>query len=167
MRCEFRISRHVCRAELVMVSGRFGTVHWRCPACERREAGICRTCPRRVSGVVGRSLYCGPCRAKAHARYSLKSYYAEHDKNKTKHRLRARRAHKEYRNKVPAMSHHDRGVLGGKKRMANMTPIERSNFGRKGGRKGGATCKAVRTPEQWSAMAKKGNAIRWGKQPAG
>src|SRR4051812_37594755 len=42
-----------------------GRVVEKCPLCERRRAGICRDCPARVEGEVGKALRCARCKREA------------------------------------------------------------------------------------------------------
>ncbi|WP_353265829.1 hypothetical protein [Gemmatimonas sp.] len=54
----------VCGTRYVDHVNSFGRVTWSCPACERRNAGLCRTCPRPTPehGSDGpRPWYCESC----------------------------------------------------------------------------------------------------------
>lgn len=56
-RCQRRAGTGICNTlfDITVVGGRTIT---RCSACERRERGLCRDCPRRVEGTIGRALRC-------------------------------------------------------------------------------------------------------------
>lgn len=63
--CQYKLgAEHTCGAVLRDVIDRLGRHHVVCDACTRREAGICRDCPRPVSGAVGRALRCAACRVR-------------------------------------------------------------------------------------------------------
>jgi hypothetical protein len=64
IRCQRRAGPGICNTlfEITIEGGR--TVS-RCPACRRRERGICRDCPLPVYGAVGRALRCATCAARA------------------------------------------------------------------------------------------------------
>lgn len=64
MTCDFKVGPHArCGGALEFGTDRLGRTLIRCARCERRKAGICMLCPRRVVGCVGKALYCDPCRA--------------------------------------------------------------------------------------------------------
>lgn len=70
-RCQFRKGRYgLCNDLVREVVDRFGKVHLRCEACDRRQEGICRTCPRNVAGRVGWAYYCAECKKRAAAEYN-------------------------------------------------------------------------------------------------
>ncbi len=56
------------------------------------------------------------------------------------------------------------GKVGGKKRMANLSPEERAELARKGGLVGGKARATKLTPEQRSEIARKAVLARWAKQ---
>ena len=62
----------VCMGPLTEEVDRLGRVSVRCHRCERRRAGICQLCPRRVYGKIGWTLYCAPCKRRAAARQNAK-----------------------------------------------------------------------------------------------
>jgi hypothetical protein len=67
-----------CGAVLVDATDRaLGIVQRACPACARREAGVCRDCPRPVEGQRGKALRCGPCKRRAVQRAVVR-YTARH-----------------------------------------------------------------------------------------
>lgn len=60
--CQLRTSwANVCGGVLEDRVDRLGRATIVCPRCERRRAGICRDCPRRVRGVPGRATRCPSC----------------------------------------------------------------------------------------------------------
>ncbi len=57
--CQRKAGAHPCGGVLYdHIDRTLGRVVRRCPLCERREAGICRDCPRPVYGAVGKALRC-------------------------------------------------------------------------------------------------------------
>jgi hypothetical protein len=56
-----------------------------CPTCERREAGICRDCPRPVDGAVGKATRCAECRVAARRRQA-----AAYEKHRDRRHARVR-----------------------------------------------------------------------------
>jgi hypothetical protein len=64
--CQHRHGPGICGAVLETVVERgTGRTVVRCPACERRLRGICRTCPRPVAGRVRSAVYCAECKERA------------------------------------------------------------------------------------------------------
>lgn len=64
--CRVRMGPHgLCLGRIVESVDRLGRVTYGCQACARRRAGICRTCPRTVSGKRGWALYCADCKRAA------------------------------------------------------------------------------------------------------
>ncbi|MDB4893447.1 MAG: hypothetical protein JWL61_5302 [Gemmatimonadetes bacterium] len=55
--CQLRGCRCVLRIEVV----RGGATVTICDWCERKRAGLCRDCPRRVYGTVGKAMRCEAC----------------------------------------------------------------------------------------------------------
>ena len=68
-----RCDRPQCGAKYKITADRWGRTVGSCPACARRKAGLCATCPRPVDGPLGQTKYCAPCRVLAgrrnHQRY--------------------------------------------------------------------------------------------------
>ena len=63
--CVMKRGKHwVCGGTVREVVDRLGRVEPVCDRCERRMAGVCRDCPRKVSGRVGHAVYCTPCRTR-------------------------------------------------------------------------------------------------------
>lgn len=57
--CQHRQGPHgVCGARLETITDGNGHTSLVCPLCARREAGICRECPRPVAGQVRKALRC-------------------------------------------------------------------------------------------------------------
>lgn len=54
-----------CGCHLVFSLDGFGRVVTRCPWCERREAGICRGCPKKIAGKKFSAIWCEECRKQA------------------------------------------------------------------------------------------------------
>lgn len=69
--CPYKAGAHVCGWRLTITVDRAGRTHTRCEACERRKAGLCRTCPSPVDGMIRRTIYCAPCRERAHHVYTM------------------------------------------------------------------------------------------------
>lgn len=64
--CPWRQGRFgVCGAALILGVDQSGRVTTRCPQCERREAGICRDCPRPVEGRRLSAIRCADCKRRA------------------------------------------------------------------------------------------------------
>ncbi len=64
-RCERRQGPGKCDAWLETTTDGHGNAVTVCPACERRNRGICRDCPRPVSGRRGYATRCENCKALA------------------------------------------------------------------------------------------------------
>lgn len=61
--CQRRQGAGRCGATLADATDRtLGIVQRECPACARREAGICRDCPRPVEGQRGKATRCAACK---------------------------------------------------------------------------------------------------------
>lgn len=76
--CQRRQGQGMCGARLeTTVDRQRGVAVTRCPACARREAGVCRDCPRPVAGTRGIATRCEPCakraRTEACARWSVRN----------------------------------------------------------------------------------------------
>lgn len=170
LRCTFGSGNSVCGAVLQERRGPFGALQWDCPQCERRRAGKCRRCPRPVVGKVGRAVYCAECRQAKKREDALNGYFREHERNKKRGRQRRAKERKGRTGSSRPMTPSERGriggLAGGKARLGSMTLEQRREFSRRGGKKGGAIVAATRTREEWSALGKKGCAVRWAKQKA-
>lgn len=57
-----------CGGRLTFEPDRLGRTVTTCEKCERRKAGVCQGCPRKVDGVAGRALYCAKCRPVFHSK---------------------------------------------------------------------------------------------------
>jgi len=80
-RCPWRLSGgHICGGAL-HTQQRGGKLVTVCDWCERRLAGVCRVCPRKVDGVKGRSLHCAEHRKAARLAY-WQAYYANPEKRR-------------------------------------------------------------------------------------
>ncbi len=64
-RCERRQGPGKCGAWLETTTDGYGNAVTSCPACARRKRGICRDCPKSVSGRVGYATRCESCKALA------------------------------------------------------------------------------------------------------
>ena len=109
MRCTFV----KCRAVLTEVMDRLGRLSWRCPSCERRRAGLCRHCPRRVDGRVGTAFYCAGCRRLA-TRRSVMRWQRCNPTHVAKKARERRWKKKGMRPPKEPMTYAERGRLGGK-----------------------------------------------------
>lgn len=69
----------------------------RCGRCERRRKGLCRDCPARVYGAVGRAIRCGPCRDRAIAASIRKHGELHRDERRVRARERAKALAPEHR----------------------------------------------------------------------
>lgn len=108
-----------CGGALVSRIDRIGRVHFDCPRCERRLAGVCAECPRPVRGRVGRAEFCESCYHKR-----------EHEKG----RLRKKAWRREYRERVPAIPLSVAGHRAGVARARNLSPERRREIAQMGGR---------------------------------
>lgn len=122
MRCEFRI----CRDELELVTDRIGRVRMVCRGCERRRAGICALCPRRVAGTVGKAKYCVEHKVIAHRRdhHAWKHRYLE----KARESARMRRRINPHRPMTPSEAGRRGGLVGGPARSASLTAARRKEI---------------------------------------
>ncbi len=163
LQCSHRQGQHSCRTPLEERVDRLGRVTFGCPACKRREAGICQRCPRRVCGTVGQSLYCAECKRANRREVALAHWFRHHDVNKKKQRSRNRI--RPSRAMTRQESGHLGGLIGGPMRAAMMTPAQRVDIARKAGRLGGKASQAARSAERKREIAALGNAKRWGGLP--
>lgn len=77
-RCPARLSRTtICGARLELRISDIGASVLVCPLCERKRLGVCRECPARVAGQVGKALRCAKCAARAMKR-SERACYQRH-----------------------------------------------------------------------------------------
>jgi hypothetical protein len=127
-RCPYRIAQHVCRAPMVErrdpLTGRLG---WHCEACARRRRGVCRCCPRRVAGIVGRALYCASCRQASKRATTYRWYQANPEAARS---IARRSARKRYRGRIapdPAVSARQRAAR------LRLAPERRQELARLGG----------------------------------
>lgn len=74
VRCEKR----QCRMRYRLVLDALGRMRGECPACARRQQGLCRACPSPVDGTVGRAKWCRACRVVEHRRQHQR--YANRDR---------------------------------------------------------------------------------------
>lgn len=87
--CTHRSGRYACGA-LLDIRVVDGHLVERCPACERRKAGVCRDCPRPVAGMIGRALRCAACTKEARRRADRKSAANNREKRRAANRRRWR-----------------------------------------------------------------------------
>lgn len=132
-----------CRAQLVEEVDRLGRLQWRCPQCERRKAGICQLCQRKVDGKVGVAYYCGPCKVIKRRSYVMK--WQRNNLKKVAEGQRRRRWQEKYGRKPPK------------------TPMTLQEAGRLGGKLGSQARIASLGPERVREIALKANAARWAK----
>lgn len=89
----------LCNTRLEARIDAFGRVTFACPACERRNAGRCRTCPRPTPTAAGdgrRPWFCATCLAarrkqRQRARQSAPDYHAQRKVWDDAYRARQRR----------------------------------------------------------------------------
>lgn len=139
--------RRTCQGQVRDVTDRIGRLYAVCDACERRKAGVCAKCPRKVYGTVGYAKYCTDCKRAVH-RHRVASYEArlrEFEPQRHEARLERERL-RSWRN---------RGAL---------TPEERTARMQAGGRKAAATRNARLSPERKREIAQKAGRARWGKR---
>lgn len=109
-RCPWRVGANPCNGLLEISVDRNGRTITRCEWCERREAGICRDCPRPVDSNHLLSLRCAECkyRAKLAARRrhywrnieAMRVYHAARQRNRrARHPGEAAAYQREYRRK--------------------------------------------------------------------
>lgn len=164
-----------CRATMTEVMDRLGRLSWRCDVCARRKAGVCKHCPRKVVGTVGRSHFCAECRAakkkvvrrawiNANRDKVRKSSRKYRRKNRQTHRAackRWRENNKRYNTiRMRAYRWSKRGKL------APAKPLTRSECGRLGGKKGSAARIASIGPERVKEIARIAREARWAKHRA-
>lgn len=64
--CRVKVGPHgVCLGRIVEQIDRIGRLVFYCERCERRKAGVCQSCTRKVYGKVGWAKYCADCKRKA------------------------------------------------------------------------------------------------------
>lgn len=132
IRCDVRRAKGLlCGALLVHSTDAIGRIHWTCPACTRRKAGICRDCPRPVVGKRGRAEYCASCRT-ARLRQNDRNWRLR-DPERYKRmaaescaRVRARQ-----RAGMPPMTKTEKGRIAGAARAAALSPQRRSEIARR------------------------------------
>lgn len=87
--CQRREGRFgVCGGMLATDVDSLGRTVVRCERCERRRRGICRDCPARVYGTVGRALRCARC-AECATRESIRRSEQLHKEERRKRALEA------------------------------------------------------------------------------
>jgi hypothetical protein len=80
VRCQRKTSRwSVCGGHVAHSTDGMGRVVASCERCARRAAGVCRDCPCRVAGTVGRATRCATCKKLA-AHASTDRYKQAHRK---------------------------------------------------------------------------------------
>ena len=90
----------------------FGRVVWACPACERRNRGVCRTCPRPTRAHTGdgpRPWFCATClearrKARKDARIGTPEYRAQKAASERARIERCRAAGVPYRKDRPHLA---------------------------------------------------------------
>ena len=139
--------RRTCQGQVREVTDRIGRLHVVCDACERRKAGICAKCPRKVYGTIGYAKYCAECK-KINHRHKVRACQArvrEFDPQKYEARLEKERLR----------AWRKRGAL---------TPEERTARMQAGARKAAATRNARLSPERKREIAQKAGRARWRKR---
>ena len=131
LRCTVgRPGGRVCSGRLVERIDRLGRVHWDCPACARRKAGICADCPRPVVGRPGIAERCTTCRA-ARLREDNRRWRdrdVEHFRGLARDAARKRRV--TFRAGARPMTRTEIGKLAGAARAAALSPRRRSEIAR-------------------------------------
>jgi hypothetical protein len=107
-----------CGGRIEVRTDRIGRVHFDCPRCARRLAGLCAACPRPVRGKLGRAEFCEACYV---------------TRGKAKARLRKKAWRREYRELVPAIPLAEAGRRAGIARAKNLSPERRAEIARLGG----------------------------------
>lgn len=115
----------VCKFPLRDVTDALGRVRWVCDACERRKAGICRDCPRPVSGTVGKSHRCDRCRRKAVTRDQRNYAIRDIERKRKSSREANARIKDRLRNGAPPMTRAQALRLARLARSAALTPERR------------------------------------------
>lgn len=126
-----RCHRASCRARLVERTDRVGRLLFDCPACLRRKAGRCATCPHPVAGKLGVAKYCGPCKVLAHRR-DCERYRLQDVKTynrRAAERIREKRA--KARGGKPVLDQKTIGRMRGLARAAALTPERRREISMK------------------------------------
>lgn len=131
MTCGYKLGAGTtCGGTLTFSTDRIGRVRERCARCDRRKAGLCADCPRRVVGTVGKALRCAGCKKRALARNTRR--WKERDcehwcevKRAVDRRLRDRRRG------GPPMPKEEQYRNLGLARAAALTPERRSEIARK------------------------------------
>jgi hypothetical protein len=141
--------RRTCQGQVREVTDRIGRLHIVCDACERREAGVCAKCPRKVAGTIGQAKYCAECKKAIHRQRvrACESRLREFDPQRYAARLEQERLR----------AWRKRGAL---------TPEERKARLQAAGRKAAATRSARLTPERKREIAQQAGKARWAKHRA-
>ena len=130
LRCDIgRPGGRVCGAVLIDRVDAIGRVHWSCPKCTRRKAGVCIDCPRPIVGRPGIAERCARCRARALRRdnRTWRSRDVRHYRTLTAQRAKDRR---DLARGHPPLTPHEVGLRGGAGRAAALSPARRSEIAR-------------------------------------
>ena len=132
IRCDVRRARGLpCGGVLVHSIDAIGRVRWRCEACERRKAGLCRHCPRPGVGQRGKALYCASCRD-ARLRQADRDWrLRDPERYKRISTAIQERLRQRQRGGRPPMTPQEIGKIAGAARAAALSPARRSEIARK------------------------------------
>lgn len=131
IRCDFKLGAGTrCGTELVLRTDAIGRVISTCHACERRKSGICRCCPRRVSGTKGKAIYCDVHRELAKKARCARWYHRDVDHARAVRRASAERQAKKRKAGQPQLTPRERAANRGYARAAALTPERRKEIGR-------------------------------------
>jgi hypothetical protein len=122
---QVRCDRPQCGAKYAVTFDRLGRMAGACPACARRKAGYCATCPAPVDGPRGQAKYCAPCRVLAHRAHHQK--YVNNDRARYNRMAAERIARKRARLRggKPVMDQQTIGTLRGLARAKALSPERR------------------------------------------
>lgn len=131
LRCDVRrAGGHACRGLLTPRTDAIGRVHFDCPACTRRRAGICADCPRPVAGTVGKAERCASCKRAALRQADRTWRLRDPDHTRALHREVSARIRHRQRQGAPPMTRQESGHIAGLARAAKLSPTRRSAIAR-------------------------------------
>lgn len=132
MKCTVKIARNtLCGGTIELGTDSIGRLVESCPGCDRRRAGICRLCPRRVVGTVGKALYCSECRDAQVKVRCARWYHRNLEHARAVRRASAARQLARKNAGKPKRTPREIAVARGYARAAALTPERRSEIARK------------------------------------
>lgn len=120
-----------CGYRLQFTTDTFGRTIARCDWCERRRRGICRDCPSRVGGTIGKALRCARCKREAR-RAAARRYdngHREHRARRDHERSAASRARHNAKRRQWRKAHPDQ-VKAQKRRASLRQSLRRLQYWR-------------------------------------